>query len=68
MNAIERLEQSGFTVPQIARELGVTRQAVGMWKRGTVPRGENFTALVRLAETRGLRLLAEDFRPRTQAA
>lgn len=38
---------AGLKDVEVARAVGVTRQAVGLWKRGTLPTGPN---LLRLAE------------------
>ncbi len=62
MNAVQRLRAAGYTRNEIARALGVTRHAVGFWERGLrFPSREAHGGLIRLAEAKGLRLLAEDF-------
>jgi transcriptional regulator with XRE-family HTH domain len=62
MQAITRLETSGLTVPQIAREAGVDAPAVRRWKRGeTSPNPAARERLVALALTRGVALMWTDF-------
>lgn len=62
MNAVQRLRAAGYTRRQIAESVGVTRHAVGFWERGLrFPSRENHGGLIRLADAKGLRLLAEDF-------
>ena len=61
-NAVTRLRKSGLSRQGIANEVGCTRQAVGLWEQGKrSPRGTHMASLVKLAESRGITLLASDF-------
>lgn len=61
-NAIQKLIHSGLTRRQIADSVGATRAAVSHWERSrSIPKGQNLAALVRLAASRGVVLLASDF-------
>lgn len=60
-NVVKRLKKAGLSRPQIARAVGVTRQAVGKWEHGKgAPNGKNLVRLVALAQSRGVVLLASD--------
>jgi hypothetical protein len=62
MEAISRLIRSGMTRKQIALTLEVSEQAIGMLHRGQrFPGRKLYVAIVGLAESRGLCLLAKDF-------
>lgn len=62
MKAIERLTQAGLSRSEIAKAIGVTRHAVGFWARGErSPGHDNREKLMKLAEQRGILLLASDF-------
>jgi transcriptional regulator with XRE-family HTH domain len=62
MEAMQRLKRAGYTRNEIASALNVSEQVVGMWERGQrFPSKENFAALVRMGDERGLNLLANDF-------
>lgn len=62
MKAIQRLKQAGLTRGDIARALDRSRQAVGFWERGLrAPNHSSRTALIDLARTKGITLLASDF-------
>jgi transcriptional regulator with XRE-family HTH domain len=65
MDAISKLIRSGMTRKQIALSIGLTEPTlIGMYERGErFPGRENFSAIVDLAESRGLTLLARDFIP-----
>jgi transcriptional regulator with XRE-family HTH domain len=65
MDAISKLIRSGMTRKQIALSIGLTESTlIGMYERGErFPGRDNFRALVDLAESRGLTLLASDFLP-----
>lgn len=62
MLAIKRIEATGMTSPRIAEAIHVTTHALRYYK--TMKRFPNkhvYTSLVRLAESRGVVLLASDF-------
>lgn len=62
MLAIKRLEATGLTPPRIADAIGVTSHALRLYKlMKRFPNKHSFVALVRLAESRGVVLLASDF-------
>lgn len=62
MRAITRLQRSGLTTADIASAIHVTTQAVGYYRSmQRFPNRHAFTALVALAESRGITLLASDF-------
>lgn len=62
LNAIQRLRKSGLSRADIRTATGATRQAVGLWESGRrVPGRDYMAALVKLAESRGITLLAADF-------
>ena len=64
MNAINRLKASGLTHTEIARRVGLTYQAVKQYARGDrYPSQSAARALVALAESRGITLLATDLLP-----
>lgn len=66
MDAITKLIRSGMTRKQIALEIGLSEPTlIGMYERGDrFPGRDNFRAIVDLAESRGLTLLARDFLPK----
>lgn len=62
MRAIKRIEATGMPAPRIADAVHVTTHAMRYYQ--TMQRFPNkhvYTALVRLAESRGVVLLASDF-------
>jgi transcriptional regulator with XRE-family HTH domain len=62
MRAINKLKKSGLSRGDIARAIGVTRQAVGFWDRGLrSPEPDSRDKLIELALSRGILLLASDF-------
>jgi len=62
MNAIRRLMDTGLTRADIAAAVHTSTQAIGYYARMMrFPNQHVFTALVHLAESRGLTLLASDF-------
>lgn len=62
MKAISRLLDSGMTRKQIALSVGVSEQAIGMCLRDKRwPGRPLFSALVALADSRGIELSAHDF-------
>lgn len=69
MNAIDRLKASGLKPTEIARRSGLTYQAVKQYASGArYPNQQAARALVALAESRGITLLATDFLPEPSAA
>lgn len=68
MDAITKLIRSGMTRKQIALSIGLTEPTlIGMYERGDrFPGRDNYRAIVELAESRGLTLLARDFLPKQQ--
>lgn len=62
MRAIRRIEETGMTTAEIAAAVHTTTQAVRYYVRmRRFPNQHVYTALVRLAESRGVSLLARDF-------
>lgn len=62
MNALQRLRAAGYTRQEIAKALGVSKGAVGHWENGIrFPGRDAHGGIVKLAEAKGIRLLAEDF-------
>jgi transcriptional regulator with XRE-family HTH domain len=63
MEAISKLVRSGMTRKQIALSIGLSEPTlIGMYERGErFPGRENYRAIVDLADSRGLTLLARDF-------
>lgn len=62
MQAFSRLIESGMTRKQIALSLGVTEQAIGMCARDKRWMSQKlYRAVVELADSRGIELLARDF-------
>lgn len=62
MQAIKRLKLAGLSRSEIAQQIGVTRHAVGFWERDErSPSHDNREALIDLALSRGITLLATDF-------
>lgn len=62
MQAITRLEKSGLTTAQIATAIHTTTHAVRYYRSmQRFPNRHVYTALVHLAESRGITLLASDF-------
>jgi hypothetical protein len=62
MLAIQRIEATGLTSPRIAEAIHVTTHALRYYKTmQRFPNKHAYTALVRLAESRGVVLLASDF-------
>lgn len=62
MKAIQKLRAAGFSRPQIAAALGVTRHAVRYWEVGVrAPNHDNREKLMALAESKGILLLGSDF-------
>lgn len=62
MNAISLLKRAGLSRADIAEGVGVTSHMVGMYERfQRFPGGEKFAAIVRLADSKGIALLAADF-------
>jgi hypothetical protein len=62
MRVITRLERSGLTTANIAAAIHTTTQAVRYYRAmQRFPNRHVFTALVALAESRGITLLASDF-------
>jgi hypothetical protein len=62
MRAIDRLEKSGLTTAQIAAAAHTSTQAIRHYVHmRRFPNKHVFTALVHLAESRGVLLLASDF-------
>ncbi|MEG3193510.1 helix-turn-helix transcriptional regulator, partial [Lysobacter sp. D1-1-M9] len=58
----KRLKKAGLTRSDISKACGVSRHAVGFWETGrSVPNGKSMAALVRLANEKGIVLLAADF-------
>lgn len=69
MNAIDRLKASGLKPTEIARRSGLTYQAVKQYASGSrYPNQQAARALVALAESRGITLLATDFLPEPATA
>jgi Helix-turn-helix. len=63
-NVIGRLTAAGLKRSEIAAFCGVTRAAVAHWASGrSTPQAKQMAALVQLAATRGVVLLASDFGP-----
>jgi transcriptional regulator with XRE-family HTH domain len=61
-NVIKRLEAAGLRRREIAETCGVTRAAVSHWASGrSIPQSRQMAALVKLAASRGVVLLASDF-------
>lgn len=64
MNAINRLKKSGLSRAEIARRSGLPYHTVAMYDRGgRHPGADAIRALVALAESRGITLLATDLLP-----
>jgi hypothetical protein len=63
MEAIAKLIRSGLTRKQIALTIGLkTPHLIGLYAQGKrFPTQKNFRALVDLADSRGILLLARDF-------
>lgn len=62
MRAIRRIEKTGMTTAQIAAAAHTTSHAIRNYVHmRRFPNQHVFTALVRLAESRGVTLLAADF-------
>lgn len=62
MRAIDRLQKSGLTTAQIAAAAHTSTQAIRHYVHmRRFPNKYVFTALVKLAESRGVLLLASDF-------
>lgn len=62
MLAIKRIEATGMTSPRIAEAVHVTTHALRYYKAmKRFPNKHVYTALVHLAESRGITLLASDF-------
>ena len=68
MRAINLLKSSGLTGPGIAAAIGQTTHSVRLYERDErFPNRAAFLALVKLAESRELTLLARDFIPDTHS-
>lgn len=69
MDAIKKLIRSGMTRKQIALSIGLNEPTlIGMYERGErFPGRDNYRAIVNLAESRGMTLLARDFLPEQKA-
>lgn len=62
MRAIQRIEATGMPSPRIAEAVHVTSHALRHYKAmRRFPNQHVYTALVHLAESRGVTLLASDF-------
>ena len=63
MEAIAKLLRSGLTRKQIALTIGLKApNLIGMYERGErFPSRDNYRALIDLADSRGILLLARDF-------
>lgn len=62
MKALTMLYRSGLTREGVATALDQTTHSVRLYERGMrFPSKQPYTSLVRLAESRGLTLLARDF-------
>ena len=69
MQAMKKLEAAGFSRADIARALGVQRQAVGHWARNrNSPSGALTAALIELGKQRGVSFMSQDFIPEKQAS
>lgn len=63
-NAVLRLRKAGMKDAEIAREIGATRPAVNLWANGKrTPSSRYIGPLVKLAESKGITLLAADLVP-----
>lgn len=62
MRVIQKLQQAGYTLRQIADGAKVSPTAVGMYRRGDrFPSRKTFVCFVEMAEAKGVTLLARDF-------
>ena len=62
MKALTRLYRSGMTRAQVAQAIRSTSQSVGQYERfDRFPSAAKFKAMLQLADSRGLVLLAHDF-------
>ena len=69
MRAINLLKNTGLTGPGIASAIGQTTHSIRLYERDQrFPSREAFSALVKLAESHDLTLLARDFVPEQQGS
>lgn len=69
MQAMKKLKAAGFSLADIAREIGCERQTVGHWARDrNAPNANAIAVMIKLGETKGMTFLASDFLPEQQEA